>query len=178
MPAISIKVQAFEYIAEKMLEWHESLHPGTPNDLSKLKLFKLLFFASAVNASEENDGLLKLFDNFHAMPYGPVESDVYNNFSDCKKVNVSRDSTSLVFGMDASYYDDINAFKDVIDESITSLKKENCKLIEYSAYDLVELSHQWISWRSIFNLAKQQKKLSLPIPNSIIKFEPKILKLS
>ena len=178
MPTVSVKIKAFEFITEKLLEWHASQNNNQQNDFSKLKLFKLLFFVSAVNASKDNDGLLDLFTSFCAMPYGPVESDVYNNFQDCKRVNISKEFTTLIDPIDENYYESIEEYKVKICNSIESLKIANNKLINYSAYDLVELSHQWISWKSIFNLARLQNKLSLPIPSSIIKFEPKILKLT
>lgn len=48
--------------------------------LNKLKLLKLLFFVSVLKVDEKYL-LDDIFDNFYAMPYGPVESDVYDNIS-------------------------------------------------------------------------------------------------
>lgn len=178
MTEISVKIKSFELITEKLLEWYGSMNKGAMNDFSKLKLFKLLFFVSTVDASVENDGLLGLFDNFCAMPYGPVESDIYNNFEKCKKVIITKECTSINLNLGDEYYSEIEEYKGLIEKSIQSLKKSNLEIINYSAYDLVELSHQWISWKMIFSLAKKQDKSSLPIPTSILKMEPKILKMS
>jgi uncharacterized phage-associated protein len=177
MPQIAVKIKAFEFITEKLLEWHGLPNNNEENDFSKLKLFKLLFFVSAVNASKTSNGLLDIFTNFSAMPYGPVESDVYENFKSCRKVTVNQESTKIN-EVEIDYYLEINDFKQQIIDSINALKKANKELVYYSAYDLVELSHQWISWKSIFNLARKQDKLSLPIPTSLIKIEPKIFKLT
>src|SRR5690606_17938390 len=43
------------------------------NDLSKLKVIKLHFFACSTDKES-----LRIFDQFYAMPFGHVESDVYN----------------------------------------------------------------------------------------------------
>ena len=43
-------------------------------------LMKLLFFTSAVGSNRNNNkGLLDIFDNFYALPYGAIENDVYDN---------------------------------------------------------------------------------------------------
>ena len=73
----STKILAFEYVLENLGKWYqdETRTSGVPV-FTKLKAFKLLFFVSSAEAQNENLGLLKLFDNHHALPYGPVESDI------------------------------------------------------------------------------------------------------
>ena len=177
MPNTSVKIKCFEFLTENLLNWFSS-QSNSHNDFSKLKLFKLLFFVSAVDASESENGLLEIFDKFHAMPYGHVESDIYDNFGQLNRVVVGKKYTSIKPEIDETeYYLSIDPFKELIHQSIESLKQCNADIINYSAFDLVELSHEWQSWKSIFNLARLQNKLSLPIPQSLIKLEPKFFKL-
>lgn len=172
------KLKCFEYVTEKLLAWQNETTKSSPNDFSKLKIFKLLFFVSAVGTDETIDGLLNIFNNFHAMPYGPVESDIYNSISKCDRIDVSLNSTKIKVSSPDNYYDSIEADQASIENSVELLKLANPAIINYSAYDLVELSHQWHSWKSTFNLAREQHKLSLLMPISLIKAEPKILKLT
>ena len=74
------KIFCFEYMLFQLMEWYRDLRPSQNplNSFTRLKSLKLLFFVATVEASESNEGLLSIFDNFYAMGNGPVESDVYN----------------------------------------------------------------------------------------------------
>lgn len=48
------------------------------NDLSVLKIMMLLFFTVAASVKQDDEGLLKVFNNFVAMPIGHIESDVWD----------------------------------------------------------------------------------------------------
>lgn len=77
---MSKKEQAFEYLVPQIAKWWVEQNPSKKfedNDLSTLKILKLLFFISAVKSNRENDGLLNIFDRWVAMPYGHIERDVY-----------------------------------------------------------------------------------------------------
>jgi hypothetical protein len=54
------------------------------NDLSMIKLQALLFLAMSAylkNKKDENDiGLLSIFDNWYAMPYGNIERDIFEYY--------------------------------------------------------------------------------------------------
>ena len=172
------KMQCFEYLVYKFADWHYQVCPSEDPylALSKLKLFKLHFFASAVNADKENDGLLNLFDKFYALPYGPVESNVYDDLQSTymftiTNVNVVRKQENL------NYFDEINNYKPILDKAVKDLRSKNENLITYSAMDLVEISHKWYSWKTVFNMARSMNKFSLPIPKAIIKNEFKYFSL-
>lgn len=78
----SPKEKAFECFVLGIIKWWSEKNPKKEweqNDLSTLKILKLLFFASAVGSnSKGGDGLLKIFDNWVAMPYGHIEKDIYD----------------------------------------------------------------------------------------------------
>lgn len=168
-----VKLKCFEYLIEQLLDWHGDLQF---NDFSKLKSLKLLFFASAVTADVNNDGLLSIFDNFWAMPYGHVEVDVYENLGNTQRIKVNNHNT-VIEPIGEDYYNDIDNYKSLIKSSVTLLKQRNNHLVFETAFDLVELSHQWLSWKTSFNLARVNNKLSMPINSATIKSEPKVLKM-
>ena len=58
-------------------EWRDNHETIKGKPFPKLTAMKLLFLAAAPK-EEGGDDLLDIFDNFYAMPYGPIEIDVYN----------------------------------------------------------------------------------------------------
>jgi len=74
---MTIKELAFEYLMDCFIDWYKSIRNDNSYfcSFTKLKVIKLLFFASAVNANSQNHNLLGVFNKFVAMPFGPVESD-------------------------------------------------------------------------------------------------------
>ncbi len=172
------KIQAFEYLVSKLLEWYEEFSLTEKNDLSILKVLKLTFFISAVgtNRDSENTLLDNIFDNYVAMPYGHVESDVYSFLkkNDLKFYNITRTRTELKPNVNLIFSDLNNDIKSKIDKSIEVLKEKNNKLILMSSFDLVELSHAWFSWKHYYAIARKKGTFSEIIPISIIKSENKI----
>lgn len=175
--ANKLKIEAFEYVLYKLDEWfiEKNTSPAV-NDISILKALKLLFFVSAVDSLKDSQNTLLdvVFDNFVAMPYGHVESDVYSNIKNNSHGNIIIDNKTL-FISDASKIQAINTdIKSKIDNSIIKLKHINSELINMSAFDLVELSHSWYSWRFYFAKAKKNNTNKESIPKEIIKCEEKI----
>ncbi len=175
------KIQAFEYLVYKLLEWYkESLPESNHNDLSILKVLKLTFFVSAVgtNKNSENDTLLDIFDNYYAMPYGHVESDVYtyiktevlNNITVTNRFTEISNQQEIIFNCEQE-------IRDKIDNSIFQLKKINKGLIKSTSFELVDLSHMWYSWQRNYALAKGNHRNSKKIPIREIKEEDKIYQL-
>lgn len=118
---------------------------------------------------------MDIFDNYCAMPYGHVESDVYSNIPFLNKYRVENTGTDII----QTTYDFTCSKRDQerIDSAIESLKEENKNLINYGAFKLVELSHQWYSWINMYNLAKMRNKNSIAIPKSLIQNESKLFQL-
>jgi uncharacterized phage-associated protein len=177
----SQKIKYFEYFVHKVYEWQDK---GDNNDLSVLKLMKLLFFTTAVNSKKETENVLlnTVFNKYVAMPFGHVESVIYNSIKanseltfyklSNKKTEKKSEYTDESF---SSFVKSLNSsIIDEIDKSIEALKQKNSKIIHYSAFQLVELSHQWYSWRSKFpKLNDITGKESFPISTEIIASEDK-----
>ena len=148
------KLVTFEYVLYKLNEWYEEMNPdkkGTgENDLSILKAMKLLFFVSGVDMA---NNLFDTFDRFQSWQYGHVEADLYNQYSqkkgDFNYLEISRERTILkekAFTMlnESNYLP--KELKSKIDDNIEKLKEKNKELINYPAFELVNLSHAYHSW--------------------------------
>ncbi|WP_342084798.1 hypothetical protein [Dyadobacter sp. OTU695] len=175
----ALKILAFEYLIDGFVKWHQQVRPkvSVESTFTKLKLIKLLFFVSAVDSERPSKGLLDIFHKFSALPFGHVESDVYDFLRLCSKYSVSKEGLSYNVVND-NYFDAINPYKERLNEAIEALKNKNLELVAYSASSLVELSHQWYSWKSTFALARSMNKYSLPIKTDTIRNESKIFRLN
>lgn len=172
------KNQAFEYYVVKLLEWYNEVAPNKEeNDLSTLKVLKLLFFGAAISAEEAvgNTLLDKPFNTFYAMPYGHVESEIYDSIRRKEFLNLKINNSSLTINPNLVFPD--GEIKSEIDKSIQKLKKANSKLILMTPFELVELSHRWYSWQFYFNKAQKNGSYSELIPSQMIKLEQKFFSL-
>ncbi|MEN2486338.1 hypothetical protein AAYQ05_00945 [Flavobacterium sp. B11] len=180
MAQAEVKRQAFEYLLYKLVEWYKSAYAisNDDNDISVLKALKLLFFVSAVNATKDsNDTLLDdVFQNFVAMPYGHVESEVYSIIKkgDLQNIIINNYRTEIR-DFDPETVD--AKLRQRIDDSVTKLKNTNFNLIKYSSFNLVDLSHSWYSWQYFYNKALKSFNKSFPIDKECIKSEEKIYSL-
>lgn len=172
------KNQAFEYYVTKLLDWYRDSFGNTENnDLSTLKVLKLLFFGTAISSDIEDSSTLldSPFNRFYAMPYGHVESEIYDSIRNQEFVNLTIDNVSSRINPDASY--PIDEIKHKIDRSINKLREVNPSLISMTPYELVELSHRWYSWQFYFNKAQKNGSYSELIPSEMIKQEQKFFNL-
>lgn len=173
MIPISEKLNSFEYLVSKLVEWYkEAFGTIEGNDLSKLKVFKLHFFVTAISATNDDEGLLQIFGDFHALPYGPVESVIYSHLNELNYFRITNSCVEVIKIFNDDFIESI-AYKDLIDRSIEHLKVQNFKLIKASAFDLVELSHSWTCWSLVFNYAKSKGKFASKIPEELIQHESK-----
>jgi uncharacterized phage-associated protein len=181
------KFIAFEYFLLKLLQWSESQNSnGSINDLSILKALKLLFLVSAADtlAHKNNSLLTDVFNNVHAMPLGHVESDIYNyirtNNGNLKYFKIDSKQTYRKEGFEDLYISQEitriigKQITSRIDEALLTMNQVNPNIINYSASELVELSHLWYSWRKGFEEAKKLSKASLMLNIDDIVKEDKI----
>jgi uncharacterized phage-associated protein len=170
------KIQYFEYFLDKVYNY---LGKGDDNDLSIVKTQKLLFFlASSFEGENKDYPLFKVFDNFYALPYGHVESDIYKAIKGegdflLESFKIDR------FGAKRNDNSSINVINDLIVDRLDSGFNE---LIEYniihkSSSYLVDLSHCHDSWIKNYRLALSLNKLSQFIPNNDLSTEKKYFSL-
>lgn len=172
------KIILFEYFLKKIVEWFclyydvspEQFNGHSSNDLSKLKVVKLHFFACSTSPQA-----LGIFDDFHAMPYGHVESEVYNALGTLEHFDVTNSKLLTKYGSNLNDIQHDQSY--IIDDIVNRLKNLNPNLISLSPFDLVELSHKWFSWRYTFEQARNSGSYSKPISNELIMQETKLYSL-
>lgn len=172
------KIQLFEYFLLKFTQWFCSYYnievslfnSHKENNLSKLKVFKLHFFTCS---KEEN--LIQIFNSFHALPYGHVESDVYNLINQLKFCSIN--SSKLTITNETEFLSQQPNNFELIDSAIKSLQEDNFELISVRPFDLVEISHKWFSWRYTFKEARDKKQFSGYINPELIIAEDKYYSL-
>jgi len=176
----SMKVKCFEYVLSILLDWHRKECPERPNDIGYLKSLKLLFFLSAIGTERSSDHTLldTTFEKFVAMPFGHVESEIYNAIikKELKYFNLNV-KNCMQNGELPEWSEVIDSeIKQKIDSSFELLKKWP-RLIKADPFELVEISHLWYSWKHYFTQGRMRGNNSEPIPIQIIKMEEKIFSL-
>ncbi|ATA90596.1 hypothetical protein CGC58_05890 [Capnocytophaga stomatis] len=161
------KIQVFEEILCHLDEWYKEQNPGKENDLSILKVMKLLFFVSG--ADSENH-LFDVFDKFQAWQYGHVEADIYNMYSEKKGdfSDFSIDRNKLIFK--ENYKPKANSHSEKIKINLEKIKVINSDLISYDAFRLVDISHSYLSWDIYYN--KLNKRYE-DMDKKMLTYEPK-----
>jgi len=165
------KHQATQYILFKFIEWYKDVTKLTEsNDLSILKTLKLIFLLCTVNNDKDQENLLDLYYNdFVAMPLGPVELSTYNFFLQSNFIDKKTLNKELIEEYRNMNFDN----KNIIDDCIEKLKAENKNLIKCSASQLVDLTHKYSCWINNYNKGKESNSLREPILNDEIKGDEK-----
>lgn len=119
--------------------------------------------------------MLDVFNNFYAMPYGPVELDIYesmkkNEFEHIKFNGI--ECQPYFQNFDVSSIDP--SYKQDIDHAVQSLKEVGFDYLSAPVYDLVEMTHKWSAWRIAMDISKisgsrQERMTAEDIYNSVIK---------
>lgn len=125
------KIEAFDYMLHLFEEWRDNHETIKGKPFPKLTAMKLLFLAAAPK-KDGGDDLLDIFDNFYAMPYGPVESDVYNAIQEDKLPSFSVKYRSIepregAEPYNAKRYND--KFYHRVRNAVNDLKEKNEKLV-------------------------------------------------
>lgn len=150
------KKHVFEYFVYRLDEWRNQLDCSFDGPFSKLRLQKILFLVCASKATVEDKKLLNIYNRFFALPYGPVEMDIYEAM---KMTNAFR---YIHFNGNDCEYDkmDDSMFEDIpknermwIDEAIQMFKKDGRQYLTMSVFDLVEITHKWTVWKNSMSIA-------------------------
>lgn len=144
------------------------------NDFSVLKLIKLHFFVISINS--ENDSYLLKQNEFWAMPYGPVETNIYS------QIKLNKNFTEFTLSNDKIKFKlekpDIDLeIEKKISQSINILFDLEPRLLFSDAGTLVDLTHKWNCWRKNYLLARAKNTYSSIIPKEDIINDIKIVNL-
>jgi uncharacterized phage-associated protein len=167
------KNQAFNYMITLFKEWHikeTSDNSAYKTAFSKLSLLKLLFLTAATPNDESSD-LLDVFDNFYALPYGPVESDIYKDINADTISNFTITERAIIEKVaQESGNKELTAAEQLrIKNAVDTLRSKNSKLVTLNAFELVNITHRWDSWQSAYSFAQFMEQQSAKITSESIR---------
>lgn len=148
----------FEYLVFRLDEWKkkiESTGKSVPA-FTKLRLQKILFLVCAWNTTNADRKLLNVFNSFYALPYGPVEMDIYEAMKSNRTFQyISFNGNKCVYSkLEKSLFegDDSKGTK-WIDEAINFFIQDRRRYLYMPVFDLVELTHRWSAWKISMDIA-------------------------
>lgn len=164
------KINLFEYVVYQLDNWYMETNNGNHMHITKLRLQKILFLLSAVNATKSKKGLLSIFNRFYALSMGPVEMDIYDAMNHNLFTHIRFVENECVFEpLERNMFSAINArYLTLVDEAIAALKTKNRNYLTMPIYELVELTHQWSVWQIASSVAELQGKKCEEMPTDEI----------
>lgn len=133
--------------------------------------------ACTIDATADDYKLLSVFNRFNALPYGPVELDIYEAMKRKSFTFLSFEGNYCTFKNEIHSSDFdllIKSHKKLVDEAVYELKKKRQDYLSMPVFDLVEITHQWTAWQTAMAIAellgsKSEEMTALGICNSRIK---------
>ena len=153
------KILVFEYLVYRLDKWKKDIEKTgkiVPS-FTKLRLQKILFLVCAWNTSDTDMRLLNTFNNFYALPYGPVEMDIYEAMKKSNSLQyIKFQRNECVYDkLDESMFNDIQANeRRWVDEAVEKFETNQRKYLTMPVFDLVELTHKWSVWQIAMQYAK------------------------
>ena len=151
------KILLFEYFVYLLEQWKTDIKGHSIPSFTKLRLQKLLFLACTINATVEEKRLMCVFNRFSALPYGPVELDIYQAMN-------GNSFTYLLFeGNDCRFkqqpetgsFDNIDGqYLEWMDDAINELKQKRMDYLYMPVFDIVDITHQWTAWQTAITVAE------------------------
>lgn len=160
----------FEYLVFRLDEWKKNIEKRNEKvpAFTKLRLQKILFLVCAWNVENTNRKLLNIFNQFYALPYGPVEIDIYDAMKNNKIFqHISFNSNECIYcKLESAMFASISSVhRKWIDEAMDDFVKNDRKYLTMPVFDLVDITHRWSAWRITMDIAtflgKKIEKMSV-----------------
>lgn len=149
------KKHLFEYLVYQLEQWRKDKHPEKADAFTKLKLQKILFLVASVNAKKDDHPLLDVFNNFYALPYGPVEIDIYEAMNDKSFRNINFEGNECKQNFEENVFEDLDTrLTEAIKNSIQAIREKGADYIIMSPFELVDITHKWTSWQVAMQVAE------------------------
>lgn len=161
----------FEYIVYRLDGWKRKIGAKKVPVFTKLRLQKILFLICAWNVSKEEPRLLKVFNHFCALPYGPVEMDIYEamKYTNAFKHLHFEENECVYDAMNDSMFEELSkATKDYVDEVVEHFISDKRDYLTMPVFDLVDITHKWSVWQISMEYAKLQGRNMEGISNESI----------
>lgn len=161
----------FEYIVYRLDDWKRKIGARQIPAFTKLRLQKILFLICAWNVSKDEPKLLIVFNRFYALPYGPVEMDIYEAMKDNNAFkNLHFDGNECVYDtMNDSMFEELSKdVKGYVDKAVEHFVSEKREYLTMPVFDLVDITHKWSVWQISMEYAKLQGRNMEGMPNESI----------
>lgn len=154
------KIQAFHYVVKVLSDYKklEVLYNGGVV-LSKLVSQKMLFFVCTYG-----DDLFDVFDDFWALPYGPVEKDILSYLNGFTISELAKDKI-----VNTKLYDSLDqGIKVKIDNAVDKMYRHEFFLYLYNELAVTEKSHLYPSWYKTYSIAQANGKQAQKIDRELL----------
>lgn len=152
-----VKKDLFEYLIFRLEKWKKKIGENQVPVFSKLRLQKILFLVCTCMATNEEKKLLSIFDDFYALPYGPVEIEIYEAMKQNKGFRyISFKGNECVYNkLEDSMFDNLPIKeRKWIDEAVDKFIAEKRNYLTIPVFDLVDITHKWSVWYVMMEYAK------------------------
>ena len=148
----------FEYLVFRLNEWKLKLEKEKIKVpvFTKLRLQKILFLICAWKAESTNRKLLKIFNQFYALPYGPVEMDIYEAMKNRIYFQyINFDGNEWIYNnLEESMFVAVSEeCRNLIDEAVDDFSKDHRQYLTMPVFDLVDITHRWSAWKITMDIA-------------------------
>ena len=148
----------FEYLVFRLNEWKLKLEKEKIKVpvFTKLRLQKILFLICAWKAESTNRKLLKIFNQFYALPYGPVEMDIYEAMKNRIYFQyINFDGNECIYNnLEESMFVAVSEeCRNLIDEAVDDFSKDHRQYLTMPVFDLVDITHRWSAWKITMDIA-------------------------
>ena len=167
--AMNNKKLLFEYVVYRLDGWKREIGSTKVPPFTKLRLQKILFLICAWNVSKDNPKLLNIFNRFYALPYGPVEMDIYDAMNDGSFKHLNFCENECNYNLVDSMFNGLpNDMKNFVDDAVNHFHSENRDYLTMPVFDLVDITHRWSVWQISMEYAKVQGRNMEAISNDLI----------
>lgn len=148
----------FEYLVFRLNEWKLQLEKEEIKVpvFTKLRLQKILFLICAWRTESTNRKLLKIFNQFYALPYGPVEMDIYEAMKNRISFQyINFDGNECIYNnLEESMFVAVpKECRTLIDEAVDDFSKDHRQYLTMPVFDLVDITHRWSAWKITMDIA-------------------------
>lgn len=148
----------FEYLVFRLNEWKLKLEKEKIKVpvFTKLRLQKILFLICAWKAESTNRKLLKIFNQFYALPYGPVEMDIYEAMKNHIAFQyINFDGNECIYNnLEESMFVSVSKeYRNLIDEAVDDFSNDHRQYLTMPVFDLVDITHRWSAWKITMDIA-------------------------
>lgn len=160
----------FEYFVFRLNEWKLKLEQENTNVpvLTKLRLQKILFLTCAWKADNTSRNLLKVFNHFYALPYGPIEMDIYEAMKNQVSFqHIHFDGNECIYdNLEESMFVTVSQeYRSLVDEAVNDFYQDHRPYLTMPVFDLVNLTHRWSAWKITMEIAtflgNKKEKMSM-----------------